>query len=258
MKDVSTLQFQLATECNSLAKNLNHPNLETFFEVVLSSADGIPMILTEVMVKSLTKFVGDPRSTLYVDQEIDLCNEMALGMNHLHSHSVVHRNLHGNNVLISSDQHAIIADYLCPLIFSDITVDHSSGYTAPEIFQSKTAPTKESNIYTLGVMFLQVITKHPPKPRTSELDIHDFTEVCNHPLLPLIQRCLEKRPPISYVCNELAQLVEEKDSPQRMAYKLLYTTEHVSTEGIINLCMHIIYATLKFIVEITSESTVKW
>ena len=32
--------------------------------------------------------------------------------------------------------------------------------------------------------------------------------------------------------QELAKLIEEIDSPQMMAYKLLYTTEHVSSEDI--------------------------
>ena len=244
MKDTSNqkLQFQLAIECNSLTENLSHPNLEAFFEVVLSSANDVPMILTELMEKSLTEFVEHTKDTLYVNQEIDLCNDMAQGIAYLHSQSLVHRNLHDNNVLITRNGCAKIADYLCPLLFSDIAVDTSSGYVAPEIFQNKTAPSKESNIYTLGVLFLQVITKHPP-PKTSELEMqHDFTKVPNHPLLPLIQECLKtKRSAVTHVCDELAQLIEEKDSPQRMAYKLLYTTEHVSIEGII--CIYVYVST---------------
>ena len=251
MKDASTqqLQFQLAIKCNSLTENLSHINLEAFYEVVLSSADGAPMILTELMEKSLMEFVEHAKESLYVNQEINLCNDMAQGIAYLHSQSLVHGNLHGNNVLVTRNGHAKIADYLCPLLFSDVTVVSSSGYVAPEIFQNKTTPSKESNIYTLGMLFLQVITKHPPLPRTSDLEMdHDFTKVRNHPLLPLIKQCLEtKRPSIAHVCDKLAQLIEEKDSPQRMAYKLLYTTEHVSTEGIICTCIYIIYDALKLL-----------
>ena len=227
------LQNQFAIKWNSLVENWSHPNLEPFIEVLL--VDDVPMILTELMADSLTEYLENTKEPLYVNQEIDLCNDMAQGIAYLHSQSLVHGNLHGNNVLISSDGHAKIADYLCSLIFSNVTMDTSSGYVAPEIVQSKAAPSKESNIYTLGVLFLQVITKHPPQPRTSDMEMqHDFTKVPNHPLLPLIQECLKtKRPPITLVCNELVQLLEKNDSPQRMAYKLLYTTEHVSIEGII-------------------------
>ena len=233
MKDASNQQHQnqLAKDCNLLLpETLSHSNLERFVEVVLSSADDVPMILTELMAKSLTQFVENTKNTLYVNQEIDLCNDMAQGIAYLHSRSLVHRNLHGNNVLISSDGHAKIADYLCPLIFSDVTVDNSSGYVAPEVFQGKTVPSKESNIYTLGILFLQVITKHPPQPRASDMEMqHDFTKVPNHPLLPLIRECLgTKRLTATHVCDELAQLIEGNDSPQRIAYKLLYTNEHVS------------------------------
>ena len=238
---MSELQKQLQIKCNSWAENLNHPNVEQFFEVVLSSADdGIPMIVTELFTESLTVFVERCKETIHVNQEIYLCNDMAQGIACLHSYSLVHGNLHGKNVLISRDRHAKIADYLCPLLFSNINVDISSGYFAPEVFQNKTVPTTQSNIFTLGVLFLQVITKHPPQPRTRDSSYlereHDFAEVSSHhPLIPLTQRCLQSsemhRPLTAHVCGELVQLMEQKDSPQRMAYKLLYTAEHVSTEG---------------------------
>ena len=213
---------------------------------MLSSADGGPMILTELLTESLTEFVEHCKGSIYVNQEISLCHDMAQGISYLHSKRLVHGNLHGNNVLISSDRHAKIADYLCPHIFNDIAVDNSSGYVAPDTFQNKTAPSEESNIFTLGVLFLQVITKRPPQPRTSDLEIqHDFSKVPNHPLILLIRQCLEiKRPQITYVCSELAQLIKENDSPQRMAYKLLYTNEHVSTGGIICVIIYDMYCNL--------------
>ena len=52
--------------------------------------------------------------------------------------------------------------------------------------------------------------------------------------MPVIQQCIEgdkmKIPLITYVCDELAQLIEQEDSPQRIAYKLLCTNEYVSNE----------------------------
>ena len=261
-KDASDLQlqYQLEKKCNSLAENLSHPNLEQFFELVILLNGGIPMILTELMEVSLTEFLEHNKEHLHVDQEINLCSDMAQGIAFLHSQSLVHGNLHGNNVLISSDGHAKIADYLCPLLFRNVTVDKSSGYVAPEVFQGKLAPSKGSNIYTLGILFLQVITKYPPQPRTTDWEVqHDFTEVCNHPLLPLLQHCLEMiRPTIADMCDKLAQLIKEKESPQRMAYKLLHTTEPVSTKGVIYTYMHIIYDALKFIIDTISGSTVEW
>ena len=239
---MSELQKQLEIKCKSWAENLYHPNVEQFFEVALSSADdGIPTILTELLTESLTVFVERCKETIRVNQEIDLCNDMAQGIAYLHSYSLVHGNLHGNNVLITRDGHAKIADYLCPLLFSNINVDNSSGYLPPEILQNKTTPSIQSNIFTLGVLFLQVITRRPPQPRTRDSSYlekeHDFAGVSSHhPLIPLIQRCLQSnemlRPLTKYVCDELIQLIGQNNSPQRMAYKLLYTTEHVSTESI--------------------------
>ena len=233
---MSELQNQLEIKCKSRAGDLSHPNVEQFIEIVLSSADdGFPMILTELLPNSLTVHIDRYKETIYVNKELDLCNDMSQGMEYLHSRSLIHGNLHGNNILISRDGHAKIADYLCPLLFSNVDVDSSSGYLAPEVFQANITPSPQSNIFTLGVLFLQVITKHPPQSKTkdgSETQ-HNFAGVSSHhPLLPLIQQCLQtnerNRPPMAQVRHELAKLIKENDSPQRMAYKLLYTTEHVS------------------------------
>ena len=72
----------------------------------------------------------------------------------------------------------------------------TSGYLPPEVFLNKTMPSTQSNIFTLGMLFLQVITRHPPQPRTGDSVYlkreHDFAEVSSrHPLIPLIQQCLQ-------------------------------------------------------------------
>ena len=206
------------------------------------------MILTELLTESLTVFVEHCKETLHVNQEIDLCNNIAQGLACLHSYSLVHGNLHGNNVLISRDGRAKIADYLCPLLFSNIDVYNSSGYLSPEVFKNKTTPSTQSNVFTLGVLFLQVITKRSPQPRTKDSSYsekeHDFAEVSSHhPLIPLIQQCLQNkeisRPLTTHVCDKLTQLIKQNNSPQRMAYKLLYTAEHVSTNDFYIICMQV-------------------
>ena len=260
---MSELQNQLEIKCKSRAGDLSHPNVAQFIETVLSSADdGVPMILTELLANSLTAYIDRNKEAIYVNQELDLCNDMSRGMEYLHSRSLIHGNLHGNNVLISKDGHAKIADYLCPLLFSYVDVDSSSGYLAPEMFQAKITPSLQSNVFTLGVLFLQVITKHPPQSKTKDsLETqHNFAGVSSHhPLLPLIQQCLQtnekNRPLIAQVCHELAKLIEQNDSPQRMAYKLLYTTEHVS-----KYCEDICHVNVYFVIatETISGNIGKW
>ena len=237
-ESMSELQNHLAIKCNSWAGNLYHPNIEMFFEVVHSSTVDIPMILTELLTESLTVFVERTKGTIHVSKELSLCNDMAQGMNYLHSQSLVHGNLHGNNVLISSEGHAKIADYLCPLLFSDVTMGNPSGYLAPEFFQNETTPSKESNVFALGILFLQVVAKHPPQSRDIHVKARAQYESANtsthHPLMSVIQQCIEgdkmKVPLITHVYDELAKLIEQEDSPQRIAYKLLYTNEYVSNE----------------------------
>ena len=161
--------------------------------------------------------------------QLSVCNDMAQGLRYLHSQQFVHLNLHGANVLMTSDHHAKIADYLCPLLHTSIVMDSTSSaiYQPPEFTQHITV---QSNVFTLAVLFLQVITKHFPQLEQGNIDLQHVPSC--HPLLAFIQRCLSNdeaaRPLMREVCDYLAKLHEDKDSTQLMIFKLIHTTEYVS------------------------------
>jgi len=224
-------------KCSSASK-FSHPNIEQFVEIAHANNEGVPMIITELLNENLTAYVNHASDTLHYDQQLNLCSDMAQGLQYLHSQQLVHGNLHGTNVLITHDHHAKIADYLCPRLLTDVALDSSSIYLPPETIQDK-RNTVQSNVFTLAVLFLQVVTKHFPQPSNdlslSELErrSNDLQKIPNcHPLLALIQQCLSNRdiarPLIREICDHLAKLLKDKDSPQMMAFKLIHTTEFVS------------------------------
>jgi len=194
------------------------------------------MIITELFTESLSTYLTN--NSIFTDHQLVLCLDMAQGVDYLHSQSLIHGNLHAGNVLMTKDGHAKIADYLCPLLLSEV-LGNSSGYIPPEVLQNKPYFV-QSNVFTLGVLFLQVITKFPPQPSTdvsiqSEVkrrrnDLDSAPSV--HPLMSCIKRCLRDdlidRPQTKVLCDYISQLIKQKDNPEMMAYKLLNTEEHVS------------------------------
>ena len=252
-QDLSQLFEQFASECFR-ASNFSHLNVERFVDIVRVSADGVPMIITELLTESLTSYLSHLRKSLFTDQELVLCLDMAQGIDYLHSQLLVHKNLHGGNVLMTKNGHAKIADYLCPLLLNDV-VGNSSGYVPPEVLRNN-PHFPQSNVFTLGVLFLQAITRSPPNPSTdvsmqSEVerrgsDLNSVPSV--HPFLPYIKHCLnddvESRPHTKEVCDCIDQLIKQKDHPEMMAFKLLYTNEHVSYYTLLRCCIFMIFSTL--------------
>ena len=235
-------QFTLKS---SSASKFSHPNIEQFVEITPLDDEGVPMIITELLNENLTDYITRTRDTFHYNLQLSVCNCMTQGLQYLHSQQLVHGNLHGSNVLMDHDCPKI-ADYLCPLLLPGVPPDSSSPYLPPETTQNKRT-TVSSNVFTLSVLFLQVITKLYPQPSSnadiqsignmnvSELERrkNDLENVHkSHPLLALIQRCLSnperERPSMSQILDHLTLMLKDKDSTKMMAFKLIHTTEYVS------------------------------
>ena len=207
-----------------------HPNIEQFYSVVQLSADNPPILLTELLHENLNNYTARIKGKLPVYVQLDLCHDMAKGLQFLHTAGLVHNNLHGANVLISQDGRAKIADYICPLVDSlnEKTTHQHTVYTSPELVKNIHHYSKQSDVYSLGVLYLQVATQSPPMPKDStELSAvqcfkDQLDEITTNPLLPLILQCLGitlARPSIDRVCVKIATA---KDSPQSVMSNTLY------------------------------------
>ena len=207
-----------------------HTNIEQFHSVVQLTPDSSPILLTELLHENLNNYTARMKGKLPVHVQLDLCHDMAKGLQFLHTAGLVHNNLHGANVLINQDGRAKIADNICPLVDSlneKVTPQHTV-YTSPELVKNIHVYSKQSDIYSLGVLYLQVATQSPPIPKDS-IEISEvqrfkdqLDEITTNPLLPLILQCLGitlARPSIDRVCVKIAIA---KDSPQSVMSNTLY------------------------------------
>ena len=215
-----------------------HPNTEQFHSAVQLTPDGPPILLTELLPENLNSYTARMKGKLPIHAQLDLCHDMAKGLQFLHTAGLVHNNLHGANILISQDGQAKIADYICPLVDSlnEQTTPQHNVYTSPELIKNITVYSKQSDIYSLGVLYLQVAIQSPPMPNDStELSEvqrwkEQLDQITSNPLLPLILQCLgliPARPSIDRVC---AKMVTAKESPQSVMSNSLYhitVREHI-------------------------------
>ncbi|KAF9241883.1 kinase-like domain-containing protein [Melanogaster broomeanus] len=102
--------------------------------------------------------------------------DVAEGLSYLHSHSVIHGDLTGTNILLDGSGIAYLADFGLSIMLADFMgVSNSTSSTrgnvrwaAPELFDvgtgSPMSPTVLSDIYSFGSIMFQVLSGQVPYP----------------------------------------------------------------------------------------------
>ena len=214
--------------------DINHCcNIELFHSVVQLTPNSPPVLLNELLHENLNSYIARVRGNLSFNKQLNLCHDMANGLQFLHNLNLIHSNLHGANILISKDGQAKIADYICPQIDSlnENTASQNTAYMSPESIANRKVISQQSDIYSLGVIFLQVATQDPPLPDDS-IEVSEvqrwkkqIDQIVENPLQSLIIQCFTKsvaRPHIEYVCDKVATA---KESPQSVDSDTLHNFE---------------------------------
>lgn len=99
------------------------------------------------------------------------------GLSQLHSQeNIVHGNLTSSNILLDEHTNAFITDFgLSRLMTASantnvIATAGSLGYNAPELTKTK-KPNTKTDVYSLGVIILELLTGKPPNEPTNGLDL---------------------------------------------------------------------------------------
>jgi len=222
-----------------------HPNIVQFHSVIQLTPDSPPiLLLSELLPENLNSYLTKMKGKLPIFFQLDLCHDMAKGLQFLHTAGLVHNNLHDANIMISQDRQAKISDHVCSLVDSlNEKITHQINvYMSPESIKNTNLVSKQSDIYSLGVLCLQVATQSPPMPNdnTELSEVQRWKEQLNqittNPLLSLILQCLNfalARPFIDRVC---AKITTAKESPQNVISNALY---HIKVRDYIIKKIHI-------------------
>lgn len=164
---------------------------------------------------------------------------VARGLNHLHTQeNMVHGNLSSSNVLLDEQANARIADYgLSRLMTSSATtvvaIAGTVGYTAPELAKTK-KPTNKTDVYSLGVVMLELLTRKSPSEGTHSEDLTQWvvsivkewtnevfdpelikdTTTISDDLLNTLKLALH-RPELQQVLQQLEEIVPEEAAAEK-------------------------------------------
>ena len=228
------------SECEILSK-IKHPNVVLYLGLRTDPETRQPVLLMELLDESLTRMLRQSQNPLPYHVQVNISHDISLALAYLHSHNIIHRDLSSNNILISAKQIAKVTDFG----ISRITDHLDSGrltecpgtkhYMPPEALTDQPSYTALLDIFSLGVIIIQVLTRLFPNPlpktksltHCSLLQSHGRYQVVvpelerrrehinsiyphNHPLLEISLKCIQddpkERPHASDLCRTFIEL----------------------------------------------------
>src|SRR5215510_4687988 len=140
---------------------LDHPNIVGI--LTAEKVEGVFFIVMEYVKGESLEAALDREKSLDVPRAVAYILQILKGVEHAHSNQVLHRDLRPANVLISESGVVKVADFGTSRLLEKshaTTVIGSPPYMAPEQFQGRAVLA--SDIYSVGVMFYQMLTGQLP------------------------------------------------------------------------------------------------
>ena len=242
-------RFEL--ECEFLSV-MRHPNIVQFLAFFSDPTTGLPVILMELMDDNLTNFVRGCTEPVPYHIQVNLCHDITKALSFLHSNSIIHRDLSGNNVLLFGNSRAKVSDFGMARLGLNPQRTHLSltmcpgtdVYMPPEAVEDKPVYDEKIDCFSFGVITLQILTREFPKPgdrrqkvkldhpgipagtlelRVSEIDRrqnHILLVDPSHPLLLVVFDCLKdndwERPSAQDLSEAMATLKESQGYVESM------------------------------------------
>ena len=214
----STLKKEFRQECE-LLEAAKHPNVVEFIGVF--HQDGNALLVMELMDQTLEDFLAKNRGTLPLSKQAHICLKIVLGLMFLHHHEpqILHRDLTAKNVLMSNEGSVVKISDLGQAKFRPSSVLYLTtkapgcvAYMPLECLVDRPHFTDKSDVFSFGVVALQVATQEPPSVglviREGQPEIErraaDLSRLpADHPMQPLILQCLQDDPVRRPKCREM-------------------------------------------------------
>lgn len=197
LTDNPTIKKRFKRESLIIAR-LSHPNIIHVIDRGMTSKGRPVFVMEYVQGDSLADVIRDKR--LSFNEKVDIIVQVCKGIAYAHKLDVIHRDIKPGNVLLDEEGHARLLDFGIASFFerdSDDPEDSrlilgTEAYMAPEQHKGIAATSKQSDIYSLGVLMFELFSGHLPGPSPAS-ELASVSEIPKS-LSDIILRCLESSP----------------------------------------------------------------
>ena len=186
-------------ECHLLSL-ARHPNIVQYLATYRDPETHLPVLLMELCDESLCRFLEQLVGPLPFHTELNISHDIALALVYLHTNGLIHRDLTGNNVLMIAGIRAKVTDFgmsklagINPRMTPLTLCPGNLQYMSPEALEEPPSYTEKLDIFSLGVLLVQIMTRQFPNPgpRFQMVDLpadSHFVEGTLRVMVPEIQR----------------------------------------------------------------------
>ena len=181
LRDPGTASYlrKFREECHLLSL-ARHPNVVQYLATYYDPDTRLPVLLMELCDESLTAFLERSPGPLSYHVQLNICLDIALALVYLHSNGLIHRDLTGNNVLMIAGTRAKITDFGMsklatgnPRMTALTLCPGNLQYMSPEALDEAKSYTAKLDIFSFGVIVIQILTRQFPNPTDRFRTIHD-------------------------------------------------------------------------------------
>ena len=206
---------------------LDHPNIVRLYRY--GEVSGVLYMAMQYIegrdLETILEEQAEHDTRLPIDQVKRIIAEMCAALDCAHTQGVIHRDVKPSNILIDARGHVTLTDFGLALLVEAGTRGEIFGspfYIAPEQAISSANATRQSDLYSVGVILYEMLTGRPPFIADNPLDIamlhmterprppSQLNSQVTPPLEAVVLKALAKEPNDRYQTgDELAKALEQ-------------------------------------------------
>jgi eukaryotic-like serine/threonine-protein kinase len=218
-------------------KQLNHPNIVRFYGA--GKQQGARYFAMEYIEGESLDKVMARRDRMTWEEVVALGQQLCSALQHAHEQGIIHRDLKPSNIMVLPDGTLKLTDFgiakdtdLEALTQTNCTVG-TAAYMSPEQCKGQSDLTHKSDLYSLGVLFYELLTGRKPFKADNAMDmfmqhVQGTFERPSHVVLDipvwldtlvcqLMEKKTEQRPLDAHRVAETLNSIQEKVEAQQSA-----------------------------------------